>query len=416
MDHHTLLDIAANLGQRLATSGAETFRVEESVSRILAAYGVKSQVFAIPNCLIITLETDEGVSITQMRRITKVDNDLDAVERYNNLSRKICSCVPDPQVAAQWLAEIDRSRTKYTLPLLLLGSFLGSCGFAIFFGATVPDSLCAGICGLLVGIISYFANRLQINLFFSTIAEAFVMAAAAYIMGAIGLATNTDTVVIGALMILVPGLLFTNAMRDIIFGDTNSGINRIVQVFLIAAAIALGTGTAWSLVQGTLGIPANPTPLSYSPVVQCLASVLGCFGFSFLFNIHGKGILLCIFGGGLVWASYSVTLHFTGNSILSYFVAAIVSATYSEMMARIRKYPAISYLVISLFPIFPGSGIYYATELLVRGEMSEFAAKASDTVAIAGVIAVGVLTVSTLVRLRSSWIKNKNSNKRHGQG
>ena len=60
---------------------------------------------------------------------------------------------------------------------------------------------------------------------------------------------DADIVIIGALMLLVPGLLFTNAMRDIINGDTNSGMNRIIQVFLIAVAIALGTGAALALGQ-----------------------------------------------------------------------------------------------------------------------------------------------------------------------
>ena len=59
-----------------------------------------------------------------------------------------------------------------------------------------------------------------------------------------------DSSIIGALMILVPGLLITNSMRDIIYGDTNSGINRIVQVLLSAFAIALGTAAAWRITSG----------------------------------------------------------------------------------------------------------------------------------------------------------------------
>ena len=49
MDYITLMDFAIDLGYELAMSGAETFRVEESVSRVLSAYGIVSDVFAIPN-------------------------------------------------------------------------------------------------------------------------------------------------------------------------------------------------------------------------------------------------------------------------------------------------------------------------------------------------------------------------------
>ena len=57
MDYHTLLELATDLGYQLAMSGAETFRIEESIRRVLAAYGIESEVFAIPNCLTVSIET-----------------------------------------------------------------------------------------------------------------------------------------------------------------------------------------------------------------------------------------------------------------------------------------------------------------------------------------------------------------------
>ena len=99
--------------------------------------------------------------------------------------------------------------------------------------------------------------------------------------------TGTDMVVIGALMLLVPGLLFTNAMRDIIYGDTNSGINRIVQVLLIAVAIALGVAAAWNIANLLWGIPLSQAPISYDIGLQCIASFIACIGFGIIYNIYG---------------------------------------------------------------------------------------------------------------------------------
>lgn len=84
------------LGYRLAMSGAETFRVEESISRVMTAYGISAEVFAIPNLLIINIEAPDGQTLTRMRRIGYHGNDLDAVERYNSLSRRICAETPSP--------------------------------------------------------------------------------------------------------------------------------------------------------------------------------------------------------------------------------------------------------------------------------------------------------------------------------
>lgn len=403
MDYNTLLDMSAELGYRLAMCGAETFRVEDSINRIFASYGITSEVFAIPNCLTVSIETPEGKPMTRMRRIGHHGNDLDAVERFNHLSRRICAETPEPKTAMTWLKETEKSRVHYSFPVYLIGNFLGASGFAVLFGGTLIDALCAGICGIIVGLVTYFLDNLKVNQFFTTIAAAFFMAVAAYATDALGIADNTDTVVIGALMLLVPGLLFTNAMRDIIFGDTNSGTNRIVQVLLVAAAIALGTGAAWNLAGLLWGAPVNPAPINHAYWIQILASMVGCLGFSFLFNIHGPGVLLCILGGGLAWAAYCAVLHFGGDEIMAYFWAAIVSAAYSETMARIRKYPAISYLVVSIFPLIPGAGVYYTTNHIVRGDMASFAAQGTNTIAIAGAIAVGILMVSTIVRLWGVW-------------
>ena len=136
----------------------------------------------------------------------------------------------------------------------------------------------------------------------------------AYTLGVLGIARNPDAVTIGALMLLVPGLLFINAMRDIIYGDTNSGVNRIVQVFLVAAALSLGTGAAWSICSRLWGAPVNLGLADYNFATQCLLCFLGCIGFSILFNVHDLGVTICALGGTLVWAVYLITEQLTGSS------------------------------------------------------------------------------------------------------
>lgn len=398
MDYNALVDIAADIGYRLAMCGAETYRVEESVKRILTAYKIESEVFAIPNCLIVGVKTPDGTSITRIRRIPFHGNDLDGVEQFNSLSRRICSELPDPKLLPSWIKETESCRSSYRFHLYLLGNFCAAFGFAFLFGGTLIDGLCAGICGCLAGISGWLMTRFRVNTFFSTIFNAFIIALTAYALGAAGIAHNTDTVVIGGLMLLVPGLLITNAMRDIIFGDTNSGINRIVQVFLVASAIALGTGVAWSISTGLWGMPVNPAPLNHSYIIQIIASIIGSLGFSIMFNAHGSGLPLCFLGGGLCWATFCTVLHFGGTDLMAGFCAAIVSAAYSELIARVRKRPAISYLVVSIMPMIPGAGVYYTTNYLVRGDISAFAMQGFHTLAIAGTIAVGILLVSSLVR------------------
>ena len=406
MDHNVLLDLATDLGYELAMSGAETFRVEDTINRVMAAYGVEAESFAIPNYLVVSILTEDGTPVTRMRRIGYHGNDLDSVEIFSGLSRAICNRKPDPKEGLAWLDVVRGMRRSYSLPVQLVGDLLGAFGFALFFGGNWLDAVCAGLCGILVGVVNRITDNLKTNQFFRTIICSFLMALLAYGFGAAGISRNPDAVTIGALMILVPGLLFTNAMRDIIYGDTNSGINRIVQVLLVAAAIALGTACAWNVASALWGVPVSAVAIHYAIWEQVVFSLIGCVGFAILFNIHGPGVLVCALGGALTWLVYLLVVEFGGGEIAANFWAALTASVYSEIMARIRKYPAISYLVVSIFPLLPGAGIYYTMYYAVQSDMEMFAAKGMQTAAIAGIMAVGILLGSTAFRAWSVW-KNK---------
>lgn len=406
MDYRGLLDVTTELGYQLAMSGAETYRVEESITRIFAAYGITAEVFAITNCLTVSLETDSQKPLTRMRRIGHHGTDLDSVERYNDLSRKICAKKPEPAVALKWLQDAIGAKRQYSMWVYVLGNVLGAAGFILAYSGSASDAIIAALCGFLVGLISYIMGKWKVNMFFSTIAAAFVLGLTAYTAGALGFAVNTDGVIISSLMLLVPGLLFTNALRDIIYGDTNSGINRIVQVLLIGVAIALGTGAAWNIVRAFSGA-ISINPVSHSIFLESATTFIACCGFNILFNIHGRGGFLCALGGALSWAIFRLFQTYCADNMMAYFVAAFFAAAYSEIMARIRKYPAISYLVVSIIPLLPGAGVYRATAAIMNGDMTGFSTYGTQTIAIAGSIAVGILIISTLARLWSIYQQKK---------
>ena len=122
-------------------------------------------------------------------------------------------------------------------------------------------------------------------------------------------------------------------------------------------------------------------------------------GFFILFNVHDWGSILCALGGVFTWMTYLLCRDL-GMSIYSMnFFAAVVSALYSELMARSRKYPVTSYLVISLLPLVPGAGIYYTMSLGLGGDVQAAVHKGLETAGVAGSIAVAILLVSTIFRL-----------------
>ena len=410
MDKEKVLDVAADVGYRLSVCGAETFRVEESMARILGAYGIPAEVFALPSCLFVSIR-DGGKTASRMRRIEELSNDMDGVEHYSQLSRRICSEAPEAEIAERLVTEADTERTHYGTVLRYIGHYLAAFGFCLFFGGIFTDALVSGFCGIIAGLVDSFLHRHKANLFFRTILASLLFSLPAYLLHGLGIVSNSGAVVIGALMPLIPGLMFTNAMRDIIYGHMISAVVRTLQVVLVALAIAIGTAVAWNTAQWICGPIVSGETVSYSLWGQEFACMIACLGFSLMFNIHGKGFFLCVLGGMLSWLLYGFCAAGGLSDVAGYFWASAFAGVYAEVMARIRKYPAISYLIISLVPLIPGSGLYYTMTYAVEGAVEQCLRTGIHTVVLTGIMAVGVIMVNTTVRLVSGWRKEKTGQK-----
>ncbi len=119
-------------------------------------------------------------------------------------------------------------------------------------------------------------------------------------------------------------------------------------------------------------------------LLPCVYAFLACIGFSMLFNIHGAGMLICAGGGALGWLCYLLTGPLVGNDIIQSFFAALVISAWSEVMARLRKCPVTSYLLVALFPLVPGGGIYYTMEHALNGDTELFLDTLMHTLGLAG--------------------------------
>ena len=247
MDYEKLLNMAAELGYQLMYSGAEIYRVEESVQRLLHAYGLeRPEVFAIPNCVIVSVTTPEGHPITRMRRIASHGTDIELLERCNSLCRELCFRAPPLEEAQALLASLEVP--AYAPWKVLLGYGIAPAFFAPLFGGGLPDTLSALVCGLAVGFCLLYGSRfIGSNSFFRTAVCSTVGSLLSLAMVRLGLGRSVDIVTISTLMVLVPGVALTNAMREIMAGDTISGLCRTADAILIGTAIALGSAVGLAI-------------------------------------------------------------------------------------------------------------------------------------------------------------------------
>lgn len=142
-------------------------------------------------------------------------------------------------------------------------------------------------------------------------------------------------------------------------------------------------------------------------LISCLYAFAACLGFSLVFNIHGSRMLYAALGGALGWLVYLSLAPFGGDLLQSFFAALTVSA-YSEIMARLIKAPVTGFLLVAILPLVPGGGIYYTMEYFIAGQSDAFIRTGLHTFALAGIIAVGVLLVSSSVRMLQTARTHRN--------
>lgn len=192
--------------------------------------------------------------MTRVRRMPSHGTDVDLLERYNDLCRALCREPAPLAEAEERLRWIGRHRREYAMPVLMAAYVVASAAFTLFFGGTLRDALCGGLCGLAIGVALTAMTWLKTNLFFKSMIGAAISALLALGLTHVGLGQHSEKIIIGALMALVPGIIFTNAIRDVMAGDMVAGISKIADALLTGVSVALGTAFALGITRFLWGV------------------------------------------------------------------------------------------------------------------------------------------------------------------
>lgn len=239
-----LASAALDIGDKMLSNGAEIYRVEDTIVRICRAYkAVHIDVFVITSHIILTVQLEEEAPFTQMRLISRGNTpDLDYLNGLNEFSRKICRSTPSMSVFYAELKQIPKK--TYPLPIKCMTNALISASFSFYSGGTPLDGVVSALIGILLAIASHFLANIKFNRVFTTFCSAAFCGILASIAVTSGLGDTIDKIVIGDIMILVPGLALTNSIRDIINGDIVSGLVRLAESLFITISLAAGFALA----------------------------------------------------------------------------------------------------------------------------------------------------------------------------
>lgn len=242
MEISELLNFSAQVGECLLSSGAETGRVEDTLTRIIGHfYSGHSEIFVVLTGFFVNIG-----EYTETVRVKKRTINLDQIAKINMLSRDIVEGREDFQSAVKRLDEIKRYKPY---PVWIKTPAVAvSCGlFTLLSGGGWADCVNSVMVGAVMNIIVNILRKRNVTNFIVTFSGGAVIAVLTVLIYKAGLGTSINAVITGSIMPLVPGLAITNALRDIIDGDYLSGGARLFDAVVVAAALAAGAGAVMYL-------------------------------------------------------------------------------------------------------------------------------------------------------------------------
>lgn len=420
MNYSKLLQYILDIAEEMLVAGAEVNRVEDSIERMVSAYGCsweRVNAFITTTNIQTTFEDPEGNIITQIRRVKRSDTNFDRLDYLNDLSRYICANTPDLETLREKYMEV-MSRPYNSKWIQYLSGIMIAGGFSVFFGGSFFDGFISSAVSVLIVFLLGYLKRFNINQMAIIFATSVISGIASILLCSLGLA-NLDKVLIGEIMLLIPGIAMTNSIRDMLLGDIATGLLRLANALLIAGAIAIGFAAPLALFKGLanmsligIKVPFIMVPIRSGIVarlIQVGTAFVGCIGFALFLNMKKRQVIYAGVGGGFAWIIYLMFADILGGLFLPTFIASLFIGIYSEIMARVNKAPATIFFTSVAIALIPGASLYYAMDSVLERDMEAAAYNGNNALTIALAISMGIVMVAVISKVYTELKKgNKN--------
>ena len=243
MDLQLLIKTAMSAGELMLCSGAETYRVEDTMYHILKTADnlEMSEVLVVMTGITASVKVKGEKVVTLVKRVESRENNLSRVVSVNDISRRYCGGELSLQAAYEELNSLKKKeyrRLSYSIATVAV-----CVGFSLFFGGGIWEVVSSLIVGAFLAFCIEAVRDLKVHAFIEDVFSSMGIAMASAVMKImLGGRMDIDIVIISCSMPLVPGMAITNAARDTLRGDYLSGIARMLEAFIKAAGIAIGIG------------------------------------------------------------------------------------------------------------------------------------------------------------------------------
>lgn len=398
------LEIILKAGKILLSSGAEISRTEDTMNYIARAMNFKDlEAYVSNRGIFATAKKVDGTEITRICNVPEVDINLSKIESVNALSRRITQKNITIEEIESELNQID-TMSDYSFFWRLVAYTLGASGFSYAIGSSITDSIIAGIIGLILGVYMCTIKRILSSDVLITILGSILIALLGNLFIHFELGSNLSVILLGAMIDIVPGVPFVNAIREYSQNNYNTGITLMMGALLTCISMAVGVAVVQSLLFNTQMIPLYTSNLDTNSLtsmfMRSIMAGIGTTAFAILFRVAKQHFIDCTILGFISWFLFLTLSSLQSNVMLSIFISGFIIAIASRILAVKRKCPAIVFLMTSLFPLLPGLSFYRSIYYMLMGQETIAISFAKESFLIAFTIAISIVIVKHIKPLR----------------
>ena len=233
-------DVVMIAARILLESGAEGTRVEDTMARIATKLGYPESNSFVTNTVIEFVLHNEAYP--RLYRIKTRDTNLIKISQANEISRQITNGTMTLEEAKYQLEEIYVAKRDSSLPFKGIAAAIIATSFLYLQGGRLVDIITA----VLAGTIGYLVVEILDRKLHAQVIPEFIGSLVIGIISVIGHAFvpsgDLATIIIAAVMPIVPGVLITNAIQDLFGGHmlmfTTKSLEALVTAFGIGAGVS----------------------------------------------------------------------------------------------------------------------------------------------------------------------------------
>lgn len=353
-----VLDFCVELGHRMILSGANVERVHLAIERVCSPYELNDvSIFLLPTYISVSAKDRSGYCAVRQASIPAGSINLTRLMSLNRLSYTVKEQRPSPDRLAALLEKASDTK-DYRDPVVLFGQICAMSCLALIFGGGIREIICAAVVTVLAHYLLILLAIPGVDKILTNALLMWIVTSTVFLLSAAGITDKQPVVIITALMLVIPGIPLTNAVRSMLCGNELSGEMQTVRVTV--ETMALATGIFLSMVMfSSADLLNNPVG---GTITNPFILILLAFGTSFflgvVFRILPRDLWLAGLGGAITRIVLLILTPLCARPVYA-TAAAFVASIYAEFLGKLQKKPSTYYTYPAIIPLIPGDLFFY---------------------------------------------------------